>query len=915
MSLGHHDAEHHPRSVVDAGEIRQHAADRLAGFAVMLPANPGGLVGLATSPEQATVLSRVWPESVVLEPDQAQGPFALIVADERHEPEDLTDLLAPEGVLALVGESGDVLVYPDAARPELLHRPGWPVPARPGRLGGVRRRLGLARTRLRGGDRLSVVGPASPSFADRVVADVSAQLGEPLGLVGVLTAGHVVLRLRGVDRDVAVRLSLTDPGSEVMAGTRMVAEVPGLAGLVPEELARGDVGGRPWVATPWIGSARPQRRATARALRADAADRAIAALSAAPTGQTGPGWSARLLERTPLLDEPTLASLADALALLDDEPVPTGWCHGDLWEANVLLGADGARVIDWDSADPDVPLGIDHVLAAALARVLEDGELMAAACARLVEEPTLLEEREVGGRAWSTWDRTHRAALAAVAVTIYLRNQWDAQLGEGLEGNRARLRALLSGEATTPTAPTPRTGRGALWLALGGTSVKAAQTAILLVLAAILEPAALGVIAVGSLIVNVSTALTDVGTCTALVYWRGNAERAARTALTLALSLSAGAAALAWLLAPWLAAVLNTGDDGVFVIRGLTLVLPCYAIANVSKELLRREFAFARRVVPDIAAAVACVGVSLWLAFTDHGVAAMVYGQITFAVVAMVLCWVVRTPVRPGWSGEDARGLLAFGKHLAAGNVVELLMLNVDYVIVARVLGAAALGQYSLAFRLGYMPYLIVAVALLGAAFPALCRLDGREVGRAAGRTAVTTLTLTTPLYAGMLLLAPQLTLLGDQWQPAVPVLRWLAVYGLALTVLRCCDVALRSVGRTRETLAVKAVHLLLLTAVLLVLAPHGVALVGVGQAVAVVLVWALAFTLVGRYVPGMRVGEVLRGLAPALVGALAMALVVLLLNHLLPWTVVSVGGLLLVGPLALLAYAGPVVLLRGRRS
>ena len=47
-------------------------------------------------------------------------------------------------------------------------------------------------------------------------------------------------------------------------------------------------------------------------------------------------------------------------------------------------------------------------------------------------------------------------------------------------------------------------------------------------------------------------------------------------------------------------------------------------------------------------------------------------------------------------------------------------------------LGGEALGQYSLAFRLAFMPYLMVVVVMSGAAFPYLCRQRGAELGRAA---------------------------------------------------------------------------------------------------------------------------------------------------------------------------------------
>ena len=96
--------------------------------------------------------------------------------------------------------------------------------------------------------------------------------------------------------------------------------------------------------------------------------------------------------------------------------------------------------------------------------------------------------------------------------------------------------------------------------------------------------------------------LANLGTAQALVYWRGDVQRAARTSVTIALVGGGLLAALLWVLSPWLAETFRADDGGAAVIRGLTVVLPCIAVAAVTGELLRRELRFRRRVLPDIVA-------------------------------------------------------------------------------------------------------------------------------------------------------------------------------------------------------------------------------------------------------------------------------------------------------------------------
>jgi O-antigen/teichoic acid export membrane protein len=440
--------------------------------------------------------------------------------------------------------------------------------------------------------------------------------------------------------------------------------------------------------------------------------------------------------------------------------------------------------------------------------------------------------------------------------------------------------------------------------------VKASQTLVLLTLAAVLAPAAIGVLALGALALNVTTAVTDLGSSTALVHWAGQADRAARSALSLALGTALALTGVVWWAAPALGDALNAGDLGVRVIRGMMLCLPFLAVAGVSQELLRRALAFKRRVLPDIVGAVTGSVLSIVLAASGAGAMALVWGQLTQAVVVMVLCWCMRPPVWPGWRRDDVAGLVAYGGHLAGANIVTLLILNVDYLLVAHTLGATSLGVYSMVFRLAYMPYVLVAFVIGGAAFAHLCRLSGPEVGGAWSETAALLCLAVVPLYAGMVLLAPQLALLGSTWSPGVPALRWLAVYGLLLSAVNLAAVGLNAVGRTRDTLLVNVLHLVALVAVLLLLVDHGVEAVAVGQVVGVAVTLAVAVPVLGRRVEGLQWRGLLRRLMPTAAGVVAMSVMTLAARSLLPVGPVSVTGLLAVGGLATLAYAATVLAL-----
>ncbi len=105
-------------------------------------------------------------------------------------------------------------------------------------------------------------------------------------------------------------------------------------------------------------------------------------------------------------------------------------------------------------------------------------------------------------------------------------------------------------------------------------------------------------------------------------------------------------------------------------------------------------------------------------------------------VVGQLLGTVLLLTYRPGRfraglaSATRCGALLAFGLPLAGANIIAFSVLNVDYVVVGRVLGATALGLYVLAFNISGWPMNLFGAVVRSVSLPGFAHLqrDGEDM-------------------------------------------------------------------------------------------------------------------------------------------------------------------------------------------
>ncbi len=319
---------------------------------------------------------------------------------------------------------------------------------------------------------------------------------------------------------------------------------------------------------------------------------------------------------------------------------------------------------------------------------------------------------------------------------------------------------------------------------------------MLLVLARALAPSQFGILAVAALTYNVLVALNHLGVADALTYIKDRIEEATKTALSMVIIGGLVLLAATWVLAPVIAHFFHS-PHSTFVLRGFALGIPFDAVAQVPVGRLTRSLSFSRRAVTDALPMVVGASVTIGIVLAGEPLIGLVVGQVVGSVTNAVVALLLGPRCLPGWNTDLARQLLKYGGYLGAADVLNLALLNIDYILIGHILGPYELGLYSLAYRICFMPYLSISMVVNGAVFPYYCRLPSQQAkARAAEHVFSLIAALSVPWFAGLVLFANDIVILGTKWAPAAGAVRFLAIYGFVLSMILSASQVLKAAGR-----------------------------------------------------------------------------------------------------------------------
>ncbi|TVU66390.1 oligosaccharide flippase family protein [Paenarthrobacter nitroguajacolicus] len=444
-----------------------------------------------------------------------------------------------------------------------------------------------------------------------------------------------------------------------------------------------------------------------------------------------------------------------------------------------------------------------------------------------------------------------------------------------------------------------RAASATLWgganMALG----RIVQFATTIIVARMIAPEHFGALAVAIVVQTIATNMAELGATAALARGNGDPDRIAPTVFSIALVTSGIMTGAAIALAPALAAAFDD-PAATPVIQVLSITILLQGISAVPSTMVWREFLQKPRVVVDVCSLLTVLVLVVPMALDGWGAMALAWSRVGGQVVAMAGYWII-TPARyaPGFDRSVAVEILRLGMPLAMANLVVFVTLNIDYLLIGRMLDPAALGLYLLAFNLAGLPSSVITAVIRATAVPTFGRLfqDG-TLGALAGRFVAGVSYCAFPISALVIALAYPLivTAYGDAWAGAGIALATLGVFGATRILVELFADLSVGAGRTVWLFWVQVAWLVTLAPALYFgIQWWGIAGAGVAHAAVACLVVIPLYVKALTTVLRVSAWQLLSGSLPSLLAAALAGVGAWLATHSMgnPFLALAVGALL----------------------
>jgi len=304
------------------------------------------------------------------------------------------------------------------------------------------------------------------------------------------------------------------------------------------------------------------------------------------------------------------------------------------------------------------------------------------------------------------------------------------------------------------------------------------------------------------------------------------------------------------------------------VVRVLSISFALVPFGITAMALLKREMAFGSLYKINAISSVSGSCMTVVLAYAGFGYMSMAWSSVAAMVIMVTACavWGREYRVR-GLSLSGWRRILPFGAKMTISDIAAQLGEQSANVVIGKMLGMADAGIFSRGYGPVNMFREKVVLAIQAVAYPALAA-EHRESGTAPRlflRALVYVTGISWPFFAFAALMAlPMIRLMfGDQWDAAVPLMRWLCGAAIIGSLIYHCNSFFVAVGRVGAGTMIEIQYQSVRLALAIVAAFYSVEAVAASQVPVYLIATALYYRAMHEF-PQLAFAKCARALAPS---------------------------------------------------
>jgi O-antigen/teichoic acid export membrane protein len=423
--------------------------------------------------------------------------------------------------------------------------------------------------------------------------------------------------------------------------------------------------------------------------------------------------------------------------------------------------------------------------------------------------------------------------------------------------------------------------KGVAWTLTARGIAVVANLAASVVLARLLQPEDFGIFGLAMIFIGIASRFGNLGFGLALVQRKELRDEHVSSIFVVHLLLFSLITGLIISIAPLVGAYFGSPLVGR-ALRAMAWIFVAHAFSSIARAILQRRMDFKAPALANMVDHVASTVTSITLAWLGYGIWSLVYAHIGGSLLS-TLVLMVKARWKPVCRYNQAamKELFSFGLNIFFKNLLIYGSDKVDYFVIGKQLGPAALGFYEKAFNIMDLGVKELSTKIgAGVLFPAFSRIqDDQKRLRSVYTKIVLTLSLVCfPFFIGLFLVAPSAiyVLFGEKWMASVVPLQILCLSGLLKTHLHVSGTVINAMGKVAPEVWIRAAAFVLLTVGCLIGSFWGI----VAVAVAVTATTGILMVIMVAYLKrltGLSWIDFIRPQCAPFLGSMVMALIVLI--------------------------------------